>query len=99
MRGKVATSRRGGFNPLLPRRACATQHGAEGRIEVMTCPEALDQERKAHAHTKAQLERMTAIMDHCRDIIWKQVGQSGLDAVADFCIAYDAKAKAEEDPS
>ena len=65
----------------------------------MTCPEALDQERKAHAHTKAKLERMTAIMDHCRDIIWKRLGQSGLDAVTDFCIAYDAKQAEEEESS
>ena len=65
----------------------------------MTCPQALDQERKEHRATQAKLERMTAIMDHCRDIIWKSLGQDGLDKVADFCIAYDAKQAEEESSS
>ena len=65
----------------------------------MTCPEALDQERKAHAHTRARLERMTAIMDHCRDLLMKHAGQEHVEAVTQFCIEYDAKAKADEESS
>ena len=63
---------------------------------MTTAPQALDAERKAHAETKAKLERHEIFYANALDLLERYGGQPALEKMRDFTEAHDAKERADE---